>query len=430
MEKQPLSVGVVVELGNSGTRFTVEVESRTYRGELSNEFALIPQGYSIPARYLAKGTDLFIYKGNYYANGVLVHREFKGKEIRPTKGDKVGQLVTELTLNLILLRVYDILTNSSGRQANDFAITFHFTVLLPPLEQDVNSVAMAALLKTFTNVKRSHPTSVDFEFAVADDVNVESEAVAAYFGATFRDVEAKLVHGNPELLSKGEILTYTASKTLQPKIIPENKDALRGRCLLIDVGGGTSDIAVIEDGEVIENSKDTFNYGGRYVAGQLTNLIRKKMRFTPPDIEQLVATGVLEEGSFRHNASDELIMAKVDFATILGGEIRTYLERMNMELRTFSHILVVGGGSMPSKSWVLRTQVGEEVKETFYLPTDDNIPQGAELVQTSPPMTKILEDTLKEQAPYIRSMFVPDGAQRELNILGAGIIHRSIHYGE
>lgn len=368
-----VNAGILIDFGNSETRMSLLVNNKVKTTILSNRFAALEAGYSVPNEYNNDKSNILCVNGSYYACGALADREFSGQLIRPSSiQNKSEQLVTEISYNLVLITAIQQLASGCGVAISEIEPTFNVSVLLPPMEHDIRIEEMKKLISNVTMVNSYIP----FEFTCEvkyDKIQVWPEGLAAFFGVYYTEQ-------NNELVEVFENLAFST-----------------GNVLIIDIGAGTTDVVMIKDTELLLDSKDTFNLGGNTVEGHLRKLIRQKYNFTPSDISTIVETGELIDGNSKVDVSDIVTSAKDMYSKMLMTHILGYLERMSISMREVKGVLVVGGGSLPS----IR---------------DKKI--------VSPAMSDVLIKYFKDLSPNISLMSTEGKNPRLLNIEGLQYIHK------
>lgn len=368
-----VNAGILIDFGNSETRMSLLVNNKVQTTVLSNRFAALTPGYNVPAEYNNDKSNIFCVNGCYYANGALADREFSGQLIRPSSMQKKSeQLVTEVSLNLVLITALSQLASGSGLTVSDIEPTFNISVLLPPMEHDTDIDTIKELISNVKYVQSYLPVEFNCPIKI-DKINVLPEGVAAFFGVYYTEKDG-------ELIEVFENLTYS-----------------EGNVMILDIGAGTTDVVMIKDTELVLDSKDTFNIGGNTVEAQLKKLIRLKYGYAPTDISSVVESGYLMDGSAQHDVSELVTSAKDTYSKMLMTHIRSYLERMMIGMREVKGILVAGGGSLPS------TRDGKVV---------------------SPAMSEVLIEYFKELSPNISLMNTDGKNPRLLNIQGLQYIHK------
>ena len=126
-----VKAGILIDFGNSETRMALLVNNKTKLITLSNKFAALPSGYNVPIEYNNDKSNVICVNGSYYANGALADREFASQLIRPSSmQNKSEQLVTEISLNLVLITAIRELASGSGMTVADIEPSFNISVLL------------------------------------------------------------------------------------------------------------------------------------------------------------------------------------------------------------------------------------------------------------------------------------------------------------
>lgn len=398
-----VKAGLLFDFGNSGTRIVLLAGNKAYRFDLSNRFVELPEGYQINNKYANGKSTVFKVGGSYYANGQIVDVEFAGKEMRPTSlQSKTAQITTELSINLAVIRSLQILSQAYNLPVDALEVSFTISALLPPLDHEVNEGKMIELIKSVTYVNSLMPLAIAKGVAIDEDTNIYSEAVAAFFGAIYTEEGAI---PNPQNEGKsvdnGDILVLDNGKSVVLSEVSDNEKFKEGYVLVLDIGAGTTDVALFLDMELIESSKDTFKRGGNTVKSIVSNEIRKKFSYAPTDkmLDEVIRTGKLAEGSTYHDVADILTSAKVEYSKATKEDIRQYLERMSVALPVVKGLLAAGGGALETRN-----------------------PQG-EIV--SPAMTEVLVEFLRELARNLEAVNTSGKNLRELNIDGLTVIHKN-----
>lgn len=368
-----LNAGLIVDFGNSETRAMVLASNKTIELTLSNKFVDLQPRYKYPAQYQNDKSNVFLHEGTYYANGQIVEREFIGREMRPVAIEpKTDQQVTELSLNLVIMKAMLELEKLYNVAVSELDVTFNISVLLPPLEHDTNEDNLKNIIRKTTHIEALVPKQVDLQFKIAD-VNVYPEGFAAFFGALFKEENGELVE------------------------VPENTQYTSGYILVLDIGAGTTDVVIIKDSELLLSSKDTFPLGGNTVDSYVANQCRKEFGFLPQNITQVVMTGELTEGAKKHYIENIITDAKENYSQSMMVHIRSYLERLMLPVKEIKGILIVGGGSVAS------VRDGEQV---------------------SPPMSEVMMKYLNRLAPNTQMVQLGNISPRKINVVGLKYMHK------
>ena len=135
-----VDANIVIDMGNSETRVLVQSgigRSGLIKQQLttvSNIFSQISPDYEVPENYSEEDTVVFeTADGEFYANGLLVEREFSMSALRPTALDpKPTSKVTMLTIQRAFLEGYRLLSNMYRCSLKSLDVTWNVTFLLPP----------------------------------------------------------------------------------------------------------------------------------------------------------------------------------------------------------------------------------------------------------------------------------------------------------
>lgn len=386
-----VKAGLLIDFGNSETRVIVLSGQKAFRFNMSNKFAELSAGYRINSKYANEKSTVFKVNNSYYANGQIVEREFQGLELRPSAlQSKTNQLVTDLTINLAFIKALMVLAKAYNVPVSSLEVTFNVSALLPPLDHEVNEEKLKAKFMAMNNVSTLIPLQMDIQFKV-EDANIHPEAVAAFFGAFYKEEGAQVTSVN------SDIVVFDNGQHISLVEVEENKQFMNGYVLVLDIGAGTTDVALFLDMELVERSKDTFNRGGNTVESIIRNELKKKFGFVPTSMQRVISEGILEEGTTLHDVSDIVTMAKDTYSKAMLEDLRQYLERMTIPMQAVKGLLVAGGGSLPS------IRDGQVV---------------------SPAMAEVLMGYLKTLAPRMEALHVEGKNLRDLNIEGLMYIHK------
>jgi hypothetical protein len=416
-----VKAGLLVDFGNSGTRVFVTSGNNAFRYDMSNKFAELPAGYKVPAKYANEKSTIFEYKGSYFANGLIVEREFTGKEMRPNAlQSKTDQLVTDLTLSLAFIKAMSILGLAYNVAPPSLDVSFNVSVLLPPLDQERDESKMLSKISELSVVKTLLPVSMECKFKIGDSVSVHGEAVAAFFGAFYKEEGLKVLPVNEgKSLLKGDVIVRDNGQHVSLVEVEGNKKFTQGYTLVLDIGAGTTDVALFLDMELVDMSKETFKRGGNNVESIVRNELKKKFGFTPPSMQRVIASGILNEGVDSHDVSEIVTLAKEVYSRQTKEDIVQYLEFINIDMPVIKGLLVAGGGSLASKRWV-------DAEGTEY--AEDELKDGVVYTEkiVSPAMAEVLINYLKELAPRMEPLDTEGKDLRALNIEGLLYLHKYV----
>lgn len=378
-----VDANIVIDMGNSETRVLVQSgigRSGLIKQQLttvSNIFSQISPDYEVPENYSEEDTVVFeTADGEFYANGLLVEREFSMSALRPTALDpKPTSKVTMLTIQRAFLEGYRLLSNMYRCSLKSLDVTWNVTFLLPP-----NDIATGAktLYGRIMELEEINFTLPNFSTKLKiNSVKAYPEGFAAYIGTVMR---------------RGRIISDT------------HKHLLSSKTLVVDIGAGTTDFFVIEGMETIDSTRLTLPYGGNNIIARVKQaLLSKNIQLPNKEIEKGVIEGKIKDGRNVINLAKSLAIFKTEVANTLIDGLTSYLEGNGYPVRSIENLLVVGGGSLASQV------------------------EGVESLST------YLVDRLKDFAPNIELVTFlenldEDGNQevetnpRLLNVLGAGVL--------
>lgn len=378
-----VDANIVIDMGNSETRVLVQSgigRSGLIKQQLttvSNIFSQISPDYEVPENYSEEDTVVFeTADGEFYANGLLVEREFSMSALRPTALDpKPTSKVTMLTIQRSFLEGYRLLSNMYRCSLKSLDVTWNVTFLLPPNDIATGAKTLYGRIKGLEEINFTLPNfSTKLKI---NSVKAYPEGFAAYIGTVMR---------------RGRIISDT------------HKHLLSSKTLVVDIGAGTTDFFVIEGMETIDSTRLTLPYGGNNIIARVKQaLLSKNIQLPNKEIEKGVIEGKIKDGRNVINLAKSLAIFKTEVANTLIDGLTSYLEGNGYPVRSIENLLVVGGGSLASQV------------------------EGVESLST------YLVDRLKDFAPNIELVTFQenldeDGNQevetnpRLLNVLGAGVL--------
>lgn len=378
-----VDANIVIDMGNSETRVLVQSgigRSGLIKQQLttvSNIFSQISPDYEVPENYSEEDTVVFeTADGEFYANGMLVEREFSMSALRPTALDpKPTSKVTMLTIQRAFLEGYRLLSNMYRCSLKSLDVTWNVTFLLPPNDIATGAKTLYGRIMGLEEINFKLPNfSTKLKI---NSVKAYPEGFAAYIGTVMR---------------RGRIISDT------------HKHLLSSKTLVVDIGAGTTDFFVIEGMETIDSTRLTLPYGGNNIIARVKQaLLSKNIQLPNKEIEKGVIEGKIKDGRNVINLAKSLAIFKTEVANTLIDGLTSYLEGNGYPVRSIENLLVVGGGSLASQV------------------------EGVESLST------YLVDRLKDFAPNIELVTFQenldeDGNQevetnpRLLNVLGAGVL--------
>lgn len=387
---------LVVDLGNSSTKCTVlfgkDSTTGKYREssfELSNQFSMIEEGYVVPSEYSPETSTILkidaevnnhVLKG-CFCNGEVQQSEKPTGILRPTATRKKYQLdTTALSFQLAFLYAYKELKKMTRTDIEDLDITWSVVTLLPPADVDNGSREMEKIIRSIKEVTSLFP-QVHKELKI-DKVKVLPEGYCAFIGTVF---------------DKGNT----------PR--PDYKHLLQETCIVFDVGAGTTDCVLIRNGKLVHNSKYTINKGGNNIFQIVKgDLELEGIELDDEEVQKGVITGVIKDGATTRFIGDFVNKATKEVANIIINGFTGYMERTDVRLRSVSHVLVCGGGSMTNKSNNVIVPLSNSLLESF----KEFSPNSKAIDIPSSLQTELLEDGTVQKVDKKIS-------PRELNLAGA-----------
>lgn len=378
-----VDANIVIDMGNSETRVLVQSgigRSGLIKQQLttvSNIFSQISPEYEVPENYTEEDTVVFkTSDGEFYANGLLVEREFSMSALRPTALDpKPTSKVTMLTIQRAFLEGYRLLGSMYRCSPKSLDVNWNVTFLLPPNDIETGAKTLYERIKELKEINFTLP-NFSTELKI-NSVKAYPEGFAAYIGTVMR---------------RGRIISDT------------HKHLLSSKTLVVDIGAGTTDFFVIEGMETINSTRLTLPYGGNNIIARVKQaLLSKNIQLPNKEIEKGVIEGKIKDGRNVINLAKSLSIFKTEVANTLIDGLTSYLEGNGYPVRSIENLLVVGGGSLASQV------------------------EGIESLST------YLVNRLKDFAPNIELVTFQenldeDGNQevetnpRLLNVLGAGVL--------
>lgn len=347
------NVTLLVDLGNSETRAEIVFNGKSVKAEIPNSYCELHENYTIPEDYRNDDSTVFVCDGEYIANGEIVAHEFVRHEMRPTGlKHKSEQITSKYSIIMVMTRAIALISGNLGSIPTDINWVFDIACLLPPDEQsskdDVGK--MKDMISEITEVHCASPINYKVPVSIKD-VRIFPEGVVAYTAAMFTMKDGKAV-------ANADNLKYR-----------------QGYTLVMDIGAGTTDLAMVFNGKFVAASKTTIKTGGNYVEKTCKKEIRRKFGNAPTDMTEIIEKGVYTRGNERIIMDDVLIRAKKDFAAELNKEIIEYLEVTQIPVHELKGLLVIGGGAIATE------RDGKVISESLAYPLCENIKSMAKSVE-------------------------------------------------
>lgn len=391
---------LVIDLGNSSTKgkvlFGKDSQTGKFRErkfDIPNVFAPIDSDYVVSSDYDdATSTILRVdtqingrpIKGDF-CNGELQVKEKPLCTIKPSASDKKYNLdSTVLSYRLALLFACKAIMNMQRiSDFNQLDITWSVVTLLPPGDLDEGKQPLTDLVNSIDRLQAVFPT-VDLPIKISKTV-VLPEGYCAYAGVVY-DV--------------GQVFR------------PDYKFLTEETVLVIDIGAGTSDILLISNNKLVQNSKYTITQGGNNVY----QLVRRKLRMQGLDIDEAAIKNGIVKGEIKDGAKKVSIVnivnsAKLEVAQKIVSEIQDFFDLTDIKVRSIGYVLVCGGGSMQDSDCPEIAPMSDKIIENFKV-----LAPNSELVKI--PSHIVTKEKPDGDVEKVSEMISP----RELNLIGASIL--------
>lgn len=369
-------VGVLLDLGNSETR--VRVKYRPIKGigvehdavestfAISNHYANLEASKTIEPEYQNDSSTIMDINGVRVAHGLIVEREFDGMWLYPTgKGDKCTEAITEWTVRNVLLKTIHLLADAWGISPSEVDVAFNVFCLIPPEEHQYNKDGMINLIADIDEVVELVPDaegvyhSVPHEI-ICNTIQTFPEGITAFVGISTTIANNK-VSSNPEVAP-----------------------FMKGLVLIIDIGAGTTDMAIMQDGMLRSDSRFTCYEAGNHIQSVFMRsakgnpVIRTRLSGRPiKNMQAVMGSAMIIEGAgIEEDCRDALNVAKEDLAGTLANSIASYMQGLNVA-QDIKGVLVVGGANAPA---IRDGEVVSPSLDTWLIPRIKKFCPGASLM--------------------------------------------------
>lgn len=347
------NVTLLVDLGNSETRAEVIYSGRSVKLEIPNAYYVLHENYTIPEDYRNDDSTVFGCDGEYIANGELVSHEFSTRSMRPTgRNKKSAQITSKYSIMTVMIKAIAIISGNMATIPTDINWVFDVACLLPPDEQsnkdDVSN--MKSMISDITEIQCVSPINYKVPVSIKE-IRIFPEGVVAYTAAMFSMKDGKVVAN------------------------AENMKYRQGYTLVMDIGAGTTDFAMVFNGKFVAASKTTIQIGGNFVEKTCKREIRLQYSNAPTDMTEVIEKGVYTRGNERIIVDDILVRVKQEFAAVLNKEIVEYLEVTQIPVHELKGLLVIGGGAIATE------RDGKIISESLAYPLCESIRSMAKSVE-------------------------------------------------
>lgn len=297
---------------------------------------------------------------------------------------KVNTKTTVLTINLVFGEVYRRISERFGVSVDKFDIVFaKVGAMLPPKEfrdKETPSSGQTLLKKMILSVKNIEFTHPQISKPIIlkdgiDSLEIQREGYPGFFYALFERM-GKGVSQQRKIYFEDDKKTGKKSSIL-----------LRRLCVIIDVGSGTSDILLFQDGK-ITNSRGTVSYGAKNVALH----VQDKLGFDTVS-EEDVKNGYITMGN---DHTIDISAAINDGRQVVAENIMSKLSDIitnsGFRLDNVASVLVIGGGAMTFES----SQAYEE-----------STPHSGEVKVSILPISHFFKEEFSQVAQYAKVLDLP-----------------------
>ena len=370
---------LVVDLGNSETRvFTIygRDENGNLRYELhslDNHFAVLEDDYIITDEYDASNSRVFHQGFTRLCMGDLCRKEFgSSNDLRPSAVEKKYESeVSEMSMRNAFLQGYLDVSSMTGIPIDQIDVEWDVVVLLPPADVEEGSEKISKMIRDIQDIDFTMP--VVRKDIVIKEVRVLSEGFCAYIGVMCG---------------------------LDRNIRKDYQYMAKQKTIIFDIGAGTTDITIIENGKAIKASRYSTPVGGNNVHQRVKGKLAVK-GFDMPEalVREATEKGYIMDGSKRVSLKKEIAEAKSSVSRMIVSNVRDFFESTGYPIRSIQNMIVCGGGAIDS-------------------------------IEGIHPLSEYIEGYMKKLSPNIELVTLPniivDGKEEQispriLNVIGAGI---------
>lgn len=395
---------LVIDLGNSSTKgkvlFGKDAKTGLFRErefEVPNVFAPIDSNYEVSEDYNTDTSFIInvdtsigetVVLGNFCC-GELQKRERPLSIIKPSAtAKKYHSPSSVLSFRLAFLQACKaILAMQRATSYNQLDLTWKVVTLLPPGDVDAGKTALIDIIEDIKEVRSVFP-----EVVIPIEIEktyVLPEGYCAYAGVVY---------------DRGQVFRQ------------DYKDLTEETVLVIDIGAGTTDILIIENNALIQNSKHTVTQGGNNVY----QIVRRKLQLDGLDlsdekVREGVVKGFVKDGSKLVEIHEYINQAKEDIAQKIISSFQDFLELTDYKIRSIGKVLVCGGGSMNDSENDKIIPLSQKIIENIKTLTPNT-----ELIEL--PLHFVNKETEDGGTIKVEERISP----RKLNLIGASILAEAL----
>lgn len=325
---------LIVDFGNSSTRVqtkfgnTPKGSERVKTVEISNTFARMSEEESV--RYIAEGVyaeeDSRIFEtsgGDIYCNGLICQTEYEKTAERPSAViAKYRSINLKWSLQAALCMGYKAIAEFTNSDIDSIDVDWEVVTLLPPDDIDEGAKIVAETIKSITKIDFKMPC-FSKEIKVKS-VKVYPEGFAAFIAVLFEGV-GKVRESYKYMIDKGRTV------------------------LVVDIGAGTTDFLLVQNGKPVSSSRFTRTTGGNNVHQTLRRMLKKKgIALKDAAAREACSVGYVYSGAEKLSVISEIAEAKMEVSRDLIDALVEYFESTMVEVQSINDILIVGGGAVES----------------------------------------------------------------------------------
>ncbi len=367
---------LVVDLGNSETRVMTiygkydNGATRYSLHSLDNHFGPLEEGYRVAEEYNASNTRIFSMSGVTLCSGEMCRREFvNSDDLRPSAVEKKYlNDVSRMTMINAFLQGYLDIAGFENLPVDRIDVEWDVVALLPPADIEAGAEVFSNMIKGIANINFSMP-DVQKDISVRS-VKILPEGFCAYIGVLY---------------------------DMNRKVRPDYKYLKSEVVIVIDIGAGTTDITVVENGKPIKATRYTVSIGGNNVHQRVRSILGAKGIDLPEDMVQIgVERGFIKDGRKKVSIVKEISESKSAVARSIISNIRNFFESTQYPIRKIEDMIVCGGGAVESDVEGLRpisvylVEYMKRLSENISLVELPNVLVGEEYTKISPRVLNIM----------------------------------------
>ena len=344
------TASVIIDFGNSSTKVTLDYKGECVNFELSNRFSKMPVDY-LPDKSMFSDTDSTLLR---YINGDDQTRYLNGEAqrvegrqpMRPMGIEhKQDTSLTMLSYKLTLLKVYREIARIDGvyvgavtdekvlvpsdvyAYMEGLRVPLCISTMLPAGDIVKGVSVLSGRIRDVDSVEFVYP-NLTLTVSVLK-VNIFPEGYCAY-------IDRVLCISGDKVVSRPDSTVYRDSKVL-----------------LIDIGGGTTNILAIIKGKPNSQTMQTLNVGGNTVMSGVNREIGQLgFYLNDNDLNDAMRNGYLLDGLKHFDIKDIIRKYVNSVANEIFEGIRGSLEYARLPISSMNYLMFTGGGAVAGNTAV------------------------------------------------------------------------------